>query len=225
MTTVSFYSVTVSADAPSTLCRLVRQFDARGDASRAFAACGRCDEFSDVENPHAGALTSEFTGPSVARSGAADSEVAPQLSALVACCRFPELPLAVSGCLVPATTFVHVPVIGCLMLVLSERRARSVLHAGLKPNVESGDLIATTECFDVTPAIVSVKSAGVRVAGVRVVKIQRTQNRRAPDMNAANRTPKLLDRVRHDVTTFARNITVTERRARTSIGFRYIVLS
>jgi hypothetical protein len=30
MTAVSFYSVTVSADAPSALCRLVRQFDARG---------------------------------------------------------------------------------------------------------------------------------------------------------------------------------------------------
>jgi hypothetical protein len=30
MTTVSFYSVTVSADDPSALFRLVRQFDARG---------------------------------------------------------------------------------------------------------------------------------------------------------------------------------------------------
>jgi hypothetical protein len=86
----------------------------------------------------------------------------------VACCRFPELPLAVSGCLVPATTFVHVPVIGCLMLVLSERRARSVLHAGLKPNVESGDLIATTECFDVTPAVGQCQvRGGPRVKGVR----------------------------------------------------------
>jgi len=58
-------------------------------ASRAFAASRRRAEFSDVEDPYAGALTSEFTGPSVARSGAADSEVVPQWSALVACCRLP----------------------------------------------------------------------------------------------------------------------------------------
>jgi hypothetical protein len=57
------------------------------DASRAFATSRHCDEFSDVEDPHAGALTSEFTGPSVARAGAADSEVAPQWSAPVACSR------------------------------------------------------------------------------------------------------------------------------------------
>ena len=30
MTTVNFYSVTVSADAPSALCRLARQADAQG---------------------------------------------------------------------------------------------------------------------------------------------------------------------------------------------------
>jgi hypothetical protein len=53
------------------------------------------------------ALTSGVTGPSVARSGAADSEVAPLRSALVACCRCHELPPAVSGCLVPAATCFH----------------------------------------------------------------------------------------------------------------------
>lgn len=56
---------------------------------------------------------------------------------LVAGC--PELPRAVSDCFVPAATFIHVPVIGCFTLVLLERRARNVLHAGLRPNVESGD--------------------------------------------------------------------------------------
>jgi len=44
---------------------------------------------SDVEDPFAEALASEFTGPSVARSYVADSEVAPQWSALVACRRLP----------------------------------------------------------------------------------------------------------------------------------------
>jgi hypothetical protein len=58
-------------------------------ASRAFAASRRRDEFSNVEDPPAGALTSEFTGSSVARSRAVDSEVAPQWSALIACCRLP----------------------------------------------------------------------------------------------------------------------------------------
>src|SRR5918994_5268735 len=48
---------------------------------------------------------------------------------LVAGC--PELPRAVSGCLVPAATFFHVPVIGCFPLLLLERRARSVFHADL----------------------------------------------------------------------------------------------
>ena len=99
----------------------------------------RCDEFSDVEDPFAKALHFGVTGPSVARSGAADSEIAPQWPALVACCRCPELPRAASGCLVPATTFFHVPVIGCFPLVLLERRARSVLHAGRRPNVEGDD--------------------------------------------------------------------------------------
>ena len=50
---------------------------------------GRCDEFSDVEDPFAEAFKFGVTGPSVVRSGAADSEVAPQSSALVACCRLP----------------------------------------------------------------------------------------------------------------------------------------
>ena len=39
----------------------------------------------------------------------------------------------------PAATFIHVTVIGCFPLVLLERRAESVLHAGLKPNEEGGD--------------------------------------------------------------------------------------
>jgi hypothetical protein len=74
MTAVNFYSVTVSADAPSALGRLVRQFDARGWMPRAHSLPGRRDGFSDVEDPCAEALASEFTGASVARSGAADSE-------------------------------------------------------------------------------------------------------------------------------------------------------
>jgi hypothetical protein len=90
-------------------------------------------------NPFAEAFQFGVTGPSVARLGAADSEVAPQGRrwSLVAGC--PELPRAVSGCFVPAATFIHVPVIGCFPLMLLERRARSVLHAGLKPNAEGGD--------------------------------------------------------------------------------------
>jgi len=100
---------------------------------------GRCDEFSGIEDAFAEAFHFGVTGPSVVRFGAANCEVAPQQSALVACCRLPELPRAVSGCLVPAATFIHVPVIGCFPLVLLERRARSELHAGLKPNVECGD--------------------------------------------------------------------------------------
>lgn len=61
----------------------------RVDARRAFAASRRCDEFSNVEDPFAEAFHFGVTGPSVVRSGAADSEVAPQWSALVACCRLP----------------------------------------------------------------------------------------------------------------------------------------
>jgi hypothetical protein len=56
---------------------------------------------------------------------------------LVAGC--PELPRAVSGYLVPATTFFHVPVIGCFPLVPLERRARSGVHVDLRSNVEGGD--------------------------------------------------------------------------------------
>jgi hypothetical protein len=56
---------------------------------------------------------------------------------LVAGC--PELPRAVSGCFVPAATFIHVPVIGCFPLVLLERRARSGVHVDLRSNVEGGD--------------------------------------------------------------------------------------
>lgn len=79
---------------------------------------GRCDEFSGIEDAFAEAFHFGVTGPSVVRFGAANCEVAPQQSALVACCRLPELPRAVSGCLVPAATFIHVPVIGCFSLVL-----------------------------------------------------------------------------------------------------------
>ena len=101
---------------------------------------GQCGGFSDVEDPlRTEALALEFTGPSVARSGAADSKVAPQWQRWSQVAGCPELPRAVSGCFVPAATFIHVPVIGCFPLVLLERRARSVLHAGLKPNVECGD--------------------------------------------------------------------------------------
>jgi hypothetical protein len=53
-----------------------------------------------------------------------------QCWSLVAGC--PELPRAVSGCFVPAATFVHVPVIGRFPLVLLERRARSEVHADLR---------------------------------------------------------------------------------------------
>jgi hypothetical protein len=58
---------------------------------------------------------------------------------LVAGC--PELPRAVSGCLVPAATF-HVPVIGCFPPVLLERRAK---RAPRRPKVVRGEwrLIAT----------------------------------------------------------------------------------
>jgi hypothetical protein len=106
---------------------------------RAFVTSRRCDEASDIEEPFAEALTSESPAhpwrapvrPTLKshRSG--------QRWSLVAGC--PELPRAVSGCFVPAATFIHVPVIGCFPLVLLERRPRSVLHAGLKPNMECGD--------------------------------------------------------------------------------------
>ena len=90
-------------------------------------------------NPFAEALTSEspahpWRAP-VRRT--LRSHRSGQRWSLVAGC--PELPRAVSGCVVPAATFFHVPVIGCFPLVLLERRARSVVHAGLKPNVEGGD--------------------------------------------------------------------------------------
>ena len=68
------------------------------------------------------------TGPSRGALRCSGLEVAPhrQRCSLVAGRR--ELPRAVSGCPVPATTFFHVPVIGCFPLMLLERRARSVLH-------------------------------------------------------------------------------------------------
>jgi len=139
MTAVSFYSVTVSADALSALCRLVRQFDAPGWYPRAFAASRRCDEFSDVENAFAEALHFGVTGPSVVRSGAADSEVAPQRSALVAL-----LPVALS-CLVlsqaaRAGCDFH-PRPGDRVLLARALRATSAKRAprGRRPNVEGGD--------------------------------------------------------------------------------------
>ena len=89
MTAVSFCSVTVSADAPSALCRLTRSVRCAGLMPRTFAASSRRDEASDVEDLFAEAFHFGVTGPSVVRSGAADSEVAPQWSALVVCCRLP----------------------------------------------------------------------------------------------------------------------------------------
>jgi hypothetical protein len=91
MTAVSFCSVTVSADAPSALCRLTRSVRCAGLMPARIRCLKGHDEFSDVEDPFAEALHFGVTGPSVLRSGAADSEVAPQWLALVACCRLPSV--------------------------------------------------------------------------------------------------------------------------------------
>jgi hypothetical protein len=106
----------------------------------------------------------------VARSRVADSEVAPQWSALVAGC--PELPRAVSGCFVPAATFIHVPVIGCFTLVLLERRARSWLHADLKSNVEGGDWSPRTNESKIRSSSTRVKRPHVRVPPLFVLLAQ-----------------------------------------------------
>ena len=78
----------------------------------------RCDGFSNAEELVREALHFGVTGPSVVRFGAADlkSHRSGQRWSFVAGC--PELPRAVSGCLVPAATFFHVPVNGCFPLVL-----------------------------------------------------------------------------------------------------------
>jgi hypothetical protein len=85
------------------------------------------------------------TGPSMVRAGAADSEVAPQWSAQIAQCRCLELPRAVSGRLAPAAIYFHRPGDWVLRARALEQRARSVLHAGLKPSAELCRRIATDE--------------------------------------------------------------------------------
>ena len=57
----------------------------------------------------------------------------------IAQCRCLELPRAVSGRLAPAAIYCHRPGAWVLRARASERRARSVLHAGLKPSAECGD--------------------------------------------------------------------------------------
>jgi hypothetical protein len=109
------------------------------DASRAFVASG-CATYSRMsrirsQKPSLRSSPAHPWRPPVRRT--LKSHRSGQRWSRVAGC--PELPRAVSGCFVPAATFIHVPVIGCFPLVLLERRARSVLHAGLKPNVKCGD--------------------------------------------------------------------------------------
>lgn len=104
MTTVSFYSLTVPADQPSALFGSWVRFDARGMCPRTLSASGYCGRISGAEkavpsNPQYSGVTS----PSVVRSGAADSEVAPQWSTLIAQCQLPRVascPLRLSraGC-------------------------------------------------------------------------------------------------------------------------------
>jgi hypothetical protein len=109
------------------------------DASRAFVASGGAtnSRMSRIRS-HKPSLRSLPAHPWCAPvRRTLKSNRSGQRWSLVAGC--PELPRAVSGCFVPAATFIHVPVIGCFPLVLLERRARSVLHAGLKPNVKCGD--------------------------------------------------------------------------------------
>lgn len=62
---------------------------------------------------------------------------------------------AVSRRLRPSST---VPVSGCFMLVLSERRARSGLHADLRSNVECGDQSPLTNGFTLRSWSARVKS-------------------------------------------------------------------
>jgi hypothetical protein len=81
--------VTVSAGALPRAMSAHEVSSSAGLMPRTFAASRRRDEASDVEDPFAEAFHFGVTGPSVVRSGAADSEVAPQWSALVACCRVP----------------------------------------------------------------------------------------------------------------------------------------
>lgn len=109
------------------------------DASRAFVASGAATNSRVSRNPFAEALGSESPAHPwrTAVCWTLKSHRSGQCWSLAAGCS--ELPRAVSGCVVPAATFIHVPVIGCFPLVLLERRARSVPHAGLKPNVEGGD--------------------------------------------------------------------------------------
>ena len=64
-------------------------------------------------------------------SGTVDRDVEPPRSALVVSCCCPELPQMVSGCVVPAATVIHRPVLGCFSLVPLERRVRSRLRVDL----------------------------------------------------------------------------------------------
>ena len=97
----------VSPDHVSALFGSWVSFDARGMCPRETAASRRCGEISyRDEIARSSPQSSGVTGPSVARSGAADSD-APQMSAQVAQCR--QLPRAVSGCLAPTATFFHRP--------------------------------------------------------------------------------------------------------------------
>jgi hypothetical protein len=159
MTTVSFYSVTVSADAPAALCRLVRQFDARGlmppahslpRALRRNLGCRgsvRRSPHFGVHRPHPWRAPVWWTLKSH-RSG--------QRSSLVA--GYPELPRAVSGCFVPAATFIPRP--GDQVPPADALRATSAKRAPRWSETERGGwrLIATTNASTLRPSSVRVKS-------------------------------------------------------------------
>jgi hypothetical protein len=111
------------------------------------------DEFSGIEESVRKALRSESPAhpwrASVRRT--LKSRRGDQRWSRVAGC--PELPRAVSGCVVPPATFIHVPV--DRVLHARALRATSAKRAPRWSETERGGwrLIATTECFDVTPVV------------------------------------------------------------------------
>lgn len=98
------------------------------------AVSRRRDGLSDIEEPvrRRPSLVG-VTGPSVARSGAADPEVEPQWLALIVHAGAVEWPRAVSGCLAPAAIVIQPSRCRVPFALALGAGALSNIHAGLRP--------------------------------------------------------------------------------------------